>query len=210
MCNKKKSIDFLNSIEEAIKEMKLGKPIIVVDDEKRENEGDFILAAEKITSEWVNFFIKFARGLLCVALNENRCQELELEMMVKNNTDPKETNFTVSIDLKDNEVSTGISVFDRAKTIKALCSPLKKAKDFHRPGHIFPLKAKKNGVLERPGHTEAAVDLARLSGCFPAATLIEILNEDGSMARMPELIQIAKNFDFKIISIKDLIAYRKR
>ena len=200
----------LNTIEEAIEDIKQGKIIIVVDDEDRENEGDFIAAAEKVTPELINFMTQHGRGLLCAPLLEKRCKELGLDMMVENNTVLHHTQFTVSIDLKGEGCTTGISVFDRAKTIKALVKPETKPEDFGRPGHIFPLKAKEGGVLRRTGHTEAAVDLARLAGLEPAGILIEILNEDGSMARLPQLIKVAEKHNLKIISIEDLVAYRMR
>ena len=200
----------LNTIEEAIEDIKQGKIIIVVDDEDRENEGDFIAAAEKVTPEMINFMTQHGRGLLCAPLLEKRCKELGLDMMVENNTVLHHTQFTVSIDLKGEGCTTGISVFDRAKTIKALVKPETKPEDFGRPGHIFPLKAKEGGVLRRTGHTEAAVDLARLAGLEPAGILIEILNEDGSMARLPQLIRVAEKHNLKIISIEDLVAYRMR
>ena len=200
----------LNTIEEAIEDIKQGKIIIVVDDENRENEGDFIAAAEKVTPEMINFMTQHGRGLLCAPLLEKRCKELGLDMMVENNTVLHHTQFTVSIDLKGEGCTTGISVFDRAKTIKALVKPETKPEDFGRPGHIFPLKAKEGGVLRRTGHTEAAVDLARLAGLEPAGILIEILNEDGSMARLPQLVKVAEKHNLKIISIEDLIAYRMR
>ena len=200
----------LNTIEEAIEDIKQGKIIIVVDDEDRENEGDFIAAAEKVTPEMINFMTQHGRGLLCAPLLEKCCKELGLDMMVENNTVLHHTQFTVSIDLKGEGCTTGISVFDRAKTIKALVKPETKPEDFGRPGHIFPLKAKEGGVLRRTGHTEAAVDLARLAGLEPAGILIEILNEDGSMARLPQLIKVAEKHNLKIISIEDLVAYRMR
>ena len=200
----------LNTIEEAIEDIKQGKIVIVVDDENRENEGDFIAAAEKVTPEMINFMTQHGRGLLCTPLLEKRCKELGLDMMVENNTVLHHTQFTVSIDLKGEGCTTGISVFDRAKTIKALVKPETKPEDFGRPGHIFPLKAKEGGVLRRTGHTEAAVDLARLAGLEPAGILIEILNEDGSMARLPQLVKVAEKHNLKIISIEDLIAYRMR
>ncbi len=199
-----------HTIEEAIQDIREGKMIIVVDDEDRENEGDFIAAAAAITPEVVNFMSKHGRGLICVPLPEERCDELGLELMVSNNTALHETAFTVSVDLLGNGCSTGISAHDRAKTIHALIDPFLSPNDLGRPGHIFPLRAKKGGVLRRAGHTEAAVDLARLAG-FPApygGVLVEIMNDDGSMARLPELLEVAKKFDFKIISIKDLIEYR--
>jgi len=200
----------LNTIEEAIEDIKQGKMIIVVDDENRENEGDFIAAAEKVTPEMINFMTQHGRGLLCAPLLEKRCKELGLDMMVENNTVLHHTQFTVSIDLKGEGCTTGISVFDRAKTIKALVNPQTKPEDFGRPGHIFPLRAKEGGVLRRTGHTEAAVDLARLAGLEPAGILIEILNEDGSMARLPQLVKVAQKHNLKIISIEDLVAYRMR
>ena len=200
----------LNTIEEAIEDIKQGKIVIVVDDENRENEGDFIAAAEKVTPEMINFMTQHGRGLLCAPLLEKRCKELGLDMMVENNTVLHHTQFTVSIDLKGEGCTTGISVFDRAKTIKALVKPETKPEDFGRPGHIFPLRAKEGGVLRRTGHTEAAVDLARLAGLEPAGILIEILNEDGSMARLPQLVKVAQKHNLKIISIEDLVAYRMR
>ena len=200
----------LKTIEEAIEDIKQGKIIIVVDDEDRENEGDFIAAAEKVTPEMINFMTQHGRGLLCAPLLEKRCKELGLDMMVENNTVLHHTQFTVSIDLKGEGCTTGISVFDRAKTIKALVKPQTKPEDFGRPGHIFPLRAKEGGVLRRTGHTEAAVDLARLAGLEPAGILIEILNEDGSMARLPQLVKVAQKHNLKIISIEDLVAYRMR
>ena len=200
----------LNTIEEAIEDIKQGKIIIVVDDENRENEGDFIAAAEKVTPEMINFMTQHGRGLLCAPLLEKRCKELGLDMMVENNTVLHHTQFTVSIDLKGEGCTTGISVFDRAKTIKALVKPQTKPEDFGRPGHIFPLRAKEGGVLRRTGHTEAAVDLARLAGLEPAGILSEILNEDGSMARLPQLVKVAEKHNLKIISIEDLVAYRMR
>ena len=200
----------LNTIEEAIEDIKQGKIVIVVDDENRENEGDFIAAAEKVTPEMINFMTQHGRGLLCAPLLEKRCKELGLDMMVENNTVLHHTQFTVSIDLKGEGCTTGISVFDRATTIKALVKPQTKPEDFGRPGHIFPLRAKEGGVLRRTGHTEAAVDLARLAGLEPAGILIEILNEDGSMARLPQLVKVAEKHNLKIISIEDLVAYRMR
>lgn len=198
----------LNTIEEAIEDIKNGKVIIVVDDEDRENEGDFVAAAEKITPELVNFMATHGRGLICTPLTENRCKELELGMMVSNNTDPMETAFTVSVDLRGNGVTTGISASDRAKTIEALIDPNTKPFELARPGHIFPLKAKNGGVLRRTGHTEAAIDFARLAGLQPAGVIVEIMNEDGTMARLPQLVEVAKKFDLKIVSIEDLVAYR--
>jgi 3,4-dihydroxy 2-butanone 4-phosphate synthase/GTP cyclohydrolase II len=198
----------LNTIEEAVEELKQGKVIIVVDDEDRENEGDFVAAAEAVTPEMINFMATHGRGLICAPLTEQRCAELDLNLMVTNNTVLHETQFTVSVDLLGHGCTTGISVFDRAKTIKALVDSTTKPEDLGRPGHIFPLRAKKGGVLQRSGHTEASVDLARLAGFQPAGILVEILNEDGSMSRLPQLMEIAQKFDLKIISIADLIAYR--
>jgi len=198
----------LNSIEEAIEAIKKGELIIVVDDEDRENEGDFIAAAELITPEKVNFMATHGRGLICTPITEERCDELELDLMVGKNTASHETPFTVSVDLLGYGCTTGISASDRAKTILALTNPNTSPEELGRPGHIFPLKAKNRGVLRRAGHTEAGVDLARLAGLSPVGVLVEILNEDGTMARMPELVKIAEKFDLKIITIKDLIAYR--
>lgn len=198
----------LNTIEEAIEDIRQGKVIIVVDDENRENEGDFLAAAEKVTPEMINFMAKHGRGLICTPLTEHRCEELELNMMVRNNTDPMETAFTVSVDLRGNGVSTGISASDRAKTIKALVNKDTKPFELARPGHIFPLVAKEGGVLRRTGHTEAAIDFARLAGFEPAGVIVEIMNEDGTMARLPQLIEVARKFDLKIVSIEDLVAYR--
>lgn len=198
----------LNTIEEAIEDIKLGKVVIVVDDEDRENEGDFITAARNATPEVINFMAAYGRGLVCVPLTEERCKELDLNLMVGNNTAVYETNFTVSVDLQGYGCTTGISASDRSKTIKALINPDIKPEEFGRPGHIFPLIAKDGGVLRRTGHTEAAVDLARLAGFEPAGVLVEILKEDGEMARLPDLVQVANHFDLKIISIKDLIEYR--
>jgi 3,4-dihydroxy 2-butanone 4-phosphate synthase/GTP cyclohydrolase II len=198
----------LDSIESAIDDIKLGKLIIVVDDEDRENEGDFITAARNVTPEVINFMSKYGRGLICAPLIEERCDELELELMVNNNTALHETAFTVSVDLLGHGCTTGISAQDRAKTVQSLINPATKPSDLGRPGHIFPLRAKKGGVLRRAGHTEATIDLARLAGFEPAAVLVEIMNEDGSMARLPELKEISKKFDLKLISIKDLIEYR--
>ena len=198
----------LNTIEEAISDIRNGKVIIVVDDENRENEGDFLAAAEKITPETINFMAMHGRGLICAPLTESRCKELDLNMMVHNNTDPMETAFTVSVDLRGNGVTTGISASDRSKTIKALINPITKPFELGRPGHIFPLVAKQGGVLRRTGHTEAAIDFARLAGLKPAGVIVEIMNEDGTMARLPELMQVAKKFDLKIVSIEDLVAYR--
>ena len=198
----------LDTIESAIEDIKQGKLVIVVDDEDRENEGDFITAARNITPEVVNFMTKHGRGLICIALLEERCNELGLELMVNNNTALHETAFTVSVDLLGHGCTTGISAHDRAKTIQALIDPATKPEELGKPGHIFPLRAKKGGVLRRAGHTEASVDLARLAGFEPAGVMVEILNEDGSMARLPQLKELAQKFDFKIISIKDLIEYR--
>lgn len=198
----------LNSIPEAVEAIKRGELIIVVDDEDRENEGDFIAAAEMVTPEMVNFITKHGRGLVCAPITEERCEELELEMMVGNNTSSHETPFTVSVDLLGYGCTTGISATDRAKTLNALANPDLKPEELGRPGHIFPLKARSRGVLRRAGHTEAAVDLVRMAGLNPAGMLIEIMNDDGSMARLPELMEIAKHFNLKIISIKDLINYR--
>lgn len=198
----------LNSIESAIEEIRAGKLVIVVDDEDRENEGDFITAARNASPEVINFMTKQGRGLVCVALLEDRCTELSLELMVNNNTALHETAFTVSVDLLGHGCTTGISAHDRSKTIQALIDPQTRPDELGRPGHIFPLRAKMGGVLRRAGHTEAAVDLSRLAGFEPAGVLVEILNEDGSMARLPQLIEIAKKYDFRIISIKDLIEYR--
>lgn len=198
----------LNSIEEAIEDIKKGKVIIVVDDEDRENEGDFVAAAETVTPEMINFMATHGRGLICAPLTEERCEELELHLMVTNNTVLHETQFTVSVDLIGNGCTTGISVHDRAKTIAALVDNNTKPADLGRPGHIFPLRAKNGGVLRRTGHTEASVDLARLAGFKPAGILVEILNEDGTMARLPQLIDVAKKYDLKLISIEQLIKYR--
>ena len=198
----------LNSIEEAINDIRNGKVIIVVDDEDRENEGDFLAAADKITPEMINFMATHGRGLICTPLTENRCKELDLNMMVSNNTDPMETGFTVSVDLKGNGVTTGISASDRAKTVKALVDYKTKPFDLARPGHNFPLRAKEGGVLRRTGHTEAAIDFARLAGLQPAGVIVEIMNEDGTMARLPQLLKVAKKLDLKIVSIEDLVAYR--
>ncbi|MFT3981429.1 MAG: bifunctional 3,4-dihydroxy-2-butanone-4-phosphate synthase/GTP cyclohydrolase II [Ferruginibacter sp.] len=198
----------LNTIEEAIEEIRAGKMLIVVDDEDRENEGDFITAARNATPEIVNFMSTHGRGLICTPITEERCAQLQLQPMVSDNTSLHETAFTVSIDLLGNGCTTGISAHDRAKTIQALVNPATRPEDLGRPGHIFPLKAKPGGVLRRAGHTEATIDLARLAGFEPAGVLVEIMNEDGSMARLPQLLEIAKKFDLKIISIKDLIEYR--
>jgi 3,4-dihydroxy 2-butanone 4-phosphate synthase / GTP cyclohydrolase II len=198
----------LNTIQEAIDDIKNGKVIIVVDDQDRENEGDFLAAAEMVTPEMINFMATHGRGLICAPLTESRCKELQLEMMVGNNTDPMETAFTISVDLKGKGVTTGISAADRAKTIKALIDGETKPYDLSRPGHIFPLKAKEGGVLRRTGHTEAAIDFARLAGLKPAGVIVEIMNEDGTMARLPHLVDVAKKFDLKLVSIEDLVAYR--
>ena len=198
----------VNTIEEAIEDIRKGKVIIVVDDENRENEGDFIAAAEMVTPEMINFMTKNGRGLICAPLTEDRCDELELQMMVKNNTVMHNTQFTVSVDLIGHGCTTGISVQDRAKTVKALTSKSTQPEDLGRPGHIFPIKAKNGGVLRRTGHTEAAVDFARLAGFSPAGLLVEILNEDGTMARLPQLAEVAKKHDLKLVSIEDLVAYR--
>jgi 3,4-dihydroxy 2-butanone 4-phosphate synthase/GTP cyclohydrolase II len=198
----------LNTIEEAIEDIRQGKVIIVVDDEDRENEGDFLAAAEKVTPEMINFMATHGRGLICAPLTEKRCAELELRSMVTNNTDPMETAFTVSVDLKGKGVSTGISAADRAITILALVNENTKPYDLARPGHIFPLTAKQGGVLRRTGHTEAAIDFARLAGFKPAGVIVEIMNEDGTMARLPQLLEVAKRFDLKLVSIEDLVAYR--
>ncbi len=200
----------LNTIQEAIDDIKLGKLIIVVDDEDRENEGDFICAAEKITPEMVNFMATHGRGLICTPIKAKRAEELNLDRMVSENTALHETAFTISIDLVGKGCSTGISAYDRATGIKAMVEADTEATDFARPGHIFPLIAKEGGVLRRTGHTEAAVDLAELAGFYPAGVLVEILNEDGTMARMPQLVKIAEKFDLKIISIEDLIEYRMK
>ena len=198
----------LNTIADAINDIRNGKIIIVVDDENRENEGDFLAAAEMVTPEMINFMATHGRGLICTPLTESRCRELDLGMMVNNNTDPMETAFTVSVDLRGKGVTTGISASDRALTIKALIDEDTKPFDLARPGHIFPLKAKDGGVLRRTGHTEAAIDFARLAGLKPAGVIVEIMNEDGTMARLTQLIEVAKKFDIKIVSIEDLVAYR--
>jgi 3,4-dihydroxy 2-butanone 4-phosphate synthase/GTP cyclohydrolase II len=198
----------LNSIEEAIEDIRQGKIIIVVDDEDRENEGDFLAAAEKVTPEMINFMATHGRGLICAPLTESRCKELGLHVMVSNNTDPMETAFTVSIDLRGNGVTTGISAGDRAKTVLSLVDSKTKPHDLARPGHIFPLIAKQGGVLRRTGHTEAAIDFARLAGFKSAGVIVEIMNEDGSMARLPQLVKVAKKFNLKLVSIEDLVAYR--
>jgi 3,4-dihydroxy 2-butanone 4-phosphate synthase/GTP cyclohydrolase II len=198
----------LNTIEEAIEDIRQGKIIIVVDDEDRENEGDFLAAADKVTPEMINFMATHGRGLICAPLTERRCNELDLRAMVMNNTDHMETAFTVSVDLKGNGVTTGISASDRAKTILALVNDDTKPYDLARPGHIFPLIAKQGGVLRRTGHTEAAIDFARLAGFSPAGVICEIMNEDGTMSRLPELVKVAQKFNLKLVSIEDLVAYR--
>ena len=197
-----------NTIEEAVSDIKAGKVVIVVDDENRENEGDFVAAAEKVTPEMINFMATHGKGLICTPLLEKRCEELGLELMIGKNTAAFETPFTISVDLIGNGCTTGISASDRSKTIQALVNSNTKASDLGKPGHIFPLKAKEGGVLRRAGHTEASIDLARLAGLEPAGVIVEILNEDGSMARTPELHEIAKKFNLKFITIKDLIEYR--
>lgn len=198
----------LNTIEEAIEAIRQGKIIIVVDDEGRENEGDFLAAAEKVTPEMINFMATHGRGLICAPLTESRCKELGLHAMVNNNTDPMETAFTVSVDLRGKGVTTGISAADRALTVLSLVDPNTKPHELARPGHVFPLIAKQGGVLRRTGHTEAAIDFARLAGFKPAGVIVEIMNEDGSMARLPQLVEVAKKFDLKLVSIEDLVAYR--
>ncbi len=198
----------LNSIEEAIADIKAGKVIIVVDDENRENEGDFLAAADAVTPEIVNFMATHGKGLICVPITEKRCKELKLTPMVNNNSDPMETAFTVSVDLNGHGVTTGISASDRAKTIRALVDANTQPHHLSRPGHIFPLAAKEGGVLRRTGHTEAAIDFARLAGFSPAGVIVEIMNDDGSMARLPQLVEVAKRFGLKIVSIEDLVSYR--
>ena len=198
----------LNTIEEAIEDIRQGKVIIVVDDEDRENEGDFLAAAEKVTPEMINFMATHGRGLICAPLTESRCKELGLHAMVSNNTDHMETAFTVSVDLKGNGVTTGISASDRAKTILSLVDENTKPHDLARPGHIFPLVAKQGGVLRRTGHTEAAIDFARLAGFKSAGVIVEIMNDDGTMARLPQLVEVAKKFNLKLVSIEALVAYR--
>ncbi|MFM7682381.1 MAG: 3,4-dihydroxy-2-butanone-4-phosphate synthase, partial [Bacteroidota bacterium] len=198
----------LNTIEEAISEIQNGRVIIVVDDEDRENEGDFLTAAQNATPEVINFMATHGRGLICAPLSEDRCDELGLEMMVRNNSAAYETPFTVSIDLIGHGCTTGISASDRSQTILALIDPNTRPEELGKPGHIFPLRARKGGVLRRAGHTEAAVDLSRMAGFEEAGVIVEILNEDGTMARLPELVKIAKRFDLKIVSIEDLIKYR--
>ncbi len=198
----------LNTVEEAIEDIRQGKAVIVVDDEDRENEGDFVAAAEMATPELINFMATHGRGLICAPLVEQRCEDLGLELLTKKNTSAYETPFTISVDLIGHGCTTGISASDRSKTVQALANPETQPDDLARPGHIFPLKAKVGGVLRRAGHTEAAIDLARLAGFSPAGVIVEIMNEDGSMARLPELTEIAKKFDLKLISIEDMIAYR--
>ncbi len=200
----------LDPIEDAIEAIKNGEVIIVVDDEDRENEGDFICAAEKVTPGIINFMATHGRGLICAPLIEDRCDQLGLELMVGQNTAAFETPFTVSVDLVGHGCTTGISASDRAKTIKALIDDSIHPSELGKPGHIFPLKAKRGGVLRRAGHTEAAIELARMSGFSPAGVLVEIMNEDGTMARLPDLIKVAERFKLKLISIKDMIAYRLR
>ena len=200
----------LNTIESAVHDIKEGKIVIVVDDKNRENEGDFLASAELISPEIINFMATHGRGLICAPITESIAKRLKLDLMVGTNTDPQDTAFTVSVDLKGNGVTTGISAIDRAKTIKALIDETIKANQFSRPGHVFPLVAKNGGVLRRTGHTEAAIDLPRLAGLKPAGVIVEIMNEDGSMARVPDLIKVAKKFDLKIISIEDLVAYRMK
>lgn len=200
----------LNTIEEAIADIKAGKVVIVVDDEDRENEGDFICAAECVTPEIINFMITHGRGMICAPIEEQRADELGLSLMVSSNTALHETAFTVTVDLIGRGCTTGISTYDRSMTIKALADPNTTPTELARPGHISPLRAKTGGVLRRTGHTEAAIDLARMAGFYPAGVLVEILNEDGTMARLPDLIKIAKKFDMKVITIKDLVAYRMR
>ena len=208
MGNEKKRI--LDTIEEAIEDIRNGRMVIAVDDEDRENEGDFIIAAEKITPEDVNFMLREGRGVLCVPLSEERCEALELDMMEQNNTSLLGTPFTVTVDLLGHGCTTGVSIYDRAATIRALADPATKASDLGRPGHINPLRGRRNGVLRRPGHTEAAIDLARLAGLQPAAAIIEVMNEDGTMARLPQLMELREKYGIKIVSIADLIAYRLR
>ena len=198
----------LNTVEEAVEDFREGKIIIVVDDEDRENEGDFIVSAEKITPEIVNFMLHNGRGVMCVPITEDRCRELELDMMVGDNTSMLGTPFTVTVDYLGDGCTTGVSSYDRARTIRALVDPATKPEDLGRPGHINPLRARNRGVLRRPGHTEATVDLARMAGLHPGGALIEIMNEDGTMARMPQLLEIAEKYDMKIVSIADIIAYR--
>ncbi len=198
----------LNTIEEAISDIKAGKVVIVVDDEDRENEGDFVAAAETITPEIINFMATYGRGLICAPITRRRCEQLDLDLMVPRNTALHETPFTISVDLVGHGCTTGISASDRAKTVKALADPQTDPNDLGRPGHIFPLRAREGGVLQRAGHTEASIDLSRLAGLQPAGVLVEIMNDDGTMARLPDLMKIAERFNLKIISIEDLIAYR--
>ncbi|MCL1938955.1 MAG: bifunctional 3,4-dihydroxy-2-butanone-4-phosphate synthase/GTP cyclohydrolase II [Candidatus Azobacteroides sp.] len=198
----------LNTIEEAIEDFREGKFLIIVDDEDRENEGDFVIAAEKVTPEKINFMMTFGRGVLCAPITEERCKELDLEMQVSKNTSIFDTPFTITVDKLGGGCTTGVSMFDRSETIRALASPETKPEDLGRPGHINPLQARNRGVLKRAGHTEATVDMAILAGLYPAGALIEIINEDGTMARLPQLLKISQKFDIKIISIKDLISYR--
>lgn len=198
----------LNTIKEAINDIKNGKIVIVVDDQDRENEGDFIAAAEKVTPEMINFMASNGKGLICAPITESRCNELKLDLMVGYSTDPLETAFTVSVDYNGNGVTTGISAKDRASTVKSLIDINTKAHELRRPGHIFPLKAREGGVLRRTGHTEAAIDLARLAGLKPAGVIVEIMNDDGTMARLPQLIEVADKFNLKVVSIEDLVAYR--
>ena len=205
-----KSNTNLNSIEDAINDIRLGKVVVVVDDENRENEGDFIAAAEKVTPEMINFMALHGRGLICAPLTETRCDELGLNMMVQNNTVLHNTQFTVSVDLIGQGCTTGISTSDRSKTIKSLIENKTKPSDLGRPGHIFPLKAKNGGVLRRTGHTEAAIDFARLAGFKSAGVIVEIMNDDGSMSRLPELFKVAEKFNLKLVSIEDLVAYRMK
>lgn len=207
MPTKPKTIQ-LNTIKEAIADIKKGKVVIVVDDKDRENEGDFVAAAEAVTPEMINFMVTHGRGLICSPITESRCHDLDLDLMVGYNTDPLGTAFTVSVDYNGDGVTTGISAYDRARTVKALVDENTKPHELSRPGHIFPLKAREGGVLRRTGHTEAAIDLARLAGFKPAGVIVEIMNEDGSMARLPQLIKVAEKFDLKIISIEDLVGYR--
>ncbi|WP_438962823.1 3,4-dihydroxy-2-butanone-4-phosphate synthase [Nonlabens sp.] len=200
----------LDSIEDAIEDIKNGKVIIVVDDENRENEGDFLASAQSVTPEMINFMATHGRGLICMPITESRCKELELDMMVTNNSDPMETAFTVSVDLRGHGVTTGISAADRAKTIQAMIQPDTRGHELSKPGHIFPLRARDGGVLRRTGHTEAAIDFARLAGHEPAGVIVEIMNDDGTMARLPQLAEVAKRFDLKLVSIEDLVAYRMK
>lgn len=200
----------LDSIEDAIEDIKNGKVIIVVDDENRENEGDFLASAQSVTPEMINFMATHGRGLICMPITESRCKELELDMMVTNNSDPMETAFTVSVDLRGHGVTTGISAADRAKTVQAMIQKDTRGHDLSKPGHIFPLRARDGGVLRRTGHTEAAIDFARLAGHEPAGVIVEIMNNDGTMARLPQLVDVAKKFDLKLVSIEDLVAYRMK